>query len=316
MHLLHAGPTALWALLAGVVTTLLSVSGSFERIAQVFKLLCLSLFSYVIVLFLVHPRWDDVVGHLLVPHIRLDAAYLSLLVAFFGTTISPYLFFWQSAHRVEEMREENERGDRPVPLSDRTRRDGDLKRRTSRVDVFTGMTFSNFVMFAIIVGTAATVGHQGPRDIQSAAQAAETLRPLAGHFAQAIFALGFIGTGMLAVPVLAASGAVGMSGLLGERWGFSRSLRQAPVFYGLVLAGTIGGTALSLIHLNPIRLLVISALVNGIAAAPLLFVILRVANDPTIMGDERNGRLANLLGWLTVAIMATGAIALLATGGA
>jgi NRAMP (natural resistance-associated macrophage protein)-like metal ion transporter len=313
MQLLHAGPTAAWALAAGVVTTVLLVSGSFQRIAQVFKFLCLSLLAYVIVLFLVHPRWGDVLHHLVVPHVSLDREYLSLLVAFFGTTISPYLFFWQSAHRVEEMREENAHGTLPVPLPDRSSAAGKLKTRTSRVDVFVGMTFSNFVMFAIIVGTASTIGGHGHPDIASAAQAADTLRPLAGHFAATIFALGFIGTGMLAIPVLAASGAVGMSGLLGRRWGFSRSLRQAPVFYGLVVVGTIGGTALSLLHINPIRLLVISALVNGAAAAPLLFVVLRVAGDGAIMGEHRNGRLANLLGWLTVAIMATGAVALVVT---
>jgi Mn2+/Fe2+ NRAMP family transporter len=245
--------------------------------------------------------------------VSFDREYLALLVAFFGTTISPYLFFWQSAHRVEEMREDNEHGNLPVPLADRSSADGQLKARTTRVDVFAGMTLSNFVMFAIIVGTASTIGGHGHPDIASAAQAADTLRPLAGHFAAAIFAMGFIGTGMLAVPVLAASGAVGMSGLLGRRWGFSRSVRQAPVFYGLVVVGTIGGTALSLLHINPIRLLVISALVNGVAAAPLLFVIMRVASDPAIMGEERNGRLANLLGWITVAVMASGAVALVVT---
>jgi NRAMP (natural resistance-associated macrophage protein)-like metal ion transporter len=313
MHLLHAGPTAAWALAAGLVTTGLLVSGSFERIAQVFKFLCLSLVAYVVVLFLVHPRWGDVLRHLVVPHVRFEREYLSLLVAFFGTTISPYLFFWQSAHRVEEMREENDHGDLPVPLGDRPPGARKQKLRTSRVDVFAGMTFSNLVMFAIIVATASTIAGHGHPDIESAAHAADTLRPLAGRFAATIFALGFIGTGMLAIPVLAASGAVGMSGLLGQRWGFSRSLRQAPVFYGLLVAGTIGGTALSLLHINPIRLLVLSALVNGVAASPLLFVIMRVASDPAIMGEERNGRLANLLGWITVAIMASGAVALIVT---
>ncbi|MEA3019346.1 MAG: hypothetical protein QOI47_870 [Actinomycetota bacterium] len=318
MTLLHAGPTVLWALLAGVATTVLLVSGSFHRLAQIFKILCLSLLSYVVVLFLVHPRWGAVGKALVVPHVRVDSQYLSLLVAFLGTTISPYLFFWQSANRIEEMREEKAGGDKPLPLRDRPLRSANAKLRTSRLDVFTGMTFSNIVMFAVVVATASTLGGHGHPDIQSASQAASALKPLAGRFAEAVFALGFIGTGMLAVPVLAASGAVGLAGLLGRSWGFSRSLKEAPTFYLLVFAGTLGGTALSLVHVNPIQLLVISALVNGMAAAPFLFVIMLVANDPEIMAGERNHWLANGVGWLTVAIMASGAIAMvvmLAAGG-
>jgi NRAMP (natural resistance-associated macrophage protein)-like metal ion transporter len=315
LNLLHAGPTSAWALVAGVAVTVLLVSGSFHRIAQVFKYLCLSLFAYVVVLFMVKLSWRSVLSHLIVPHIRFDGGYLALLVAFLGTTISPYLFFWQSAHRIEQMRDENEHGDRPVPLSERPLTAANIKRRSSRLDVFVGMTFSNFVMFAIVVVTASTLGAHGHPDIRSASQAASALKPLAGRFAEAVFALGFVGTGMLAVPVLAASGAVGMAGLLGKSWGFSRSIRQAPTFYGLVLAGTIGGTVLSLLHINPFRLLIISALVNGVAAAPFLFIIMLVANDPNIMGAQRNRTLANILCGTTVVIMAAGAILLLVTRG-
>jgi Mn2+/Fe2+ NRAMP family transporter len=301
-----------WALVAGVVTTALLMSGSFHRIALIFKLLCLSLLTYVVVLFLVHPHWSSVASHVFLPRIRFSAEYLSLLVAFLGTTIAPYLFFWQSAHRVEELREEDGRGSRPVRLEDRSTRAAEEKLRASRLDVFAGMTFSNLVMFAIIVVSAETIGSQGHKNIASASEAATSLRPLAGDLAGTVFALGFIGTGMLAVPVLAASGAAGLAGLLGKSWGFSRSLRQAPTFYGLVLAGAIAGTLLSLVDINPIRLLVISALVNGVAAAPFLFVIVLIANDRQLMGDKRNHWLANTLGWATTAIMATGAIVLIA----
>jgi Mn2+/Fe2+ NRAMP family transporter len=181
--------------------------------------------------------------------------------------------------------------------------------------VFTGMTFSNLVMFAIIVATAETLHAHGKTSVQSAAQAATALKPFAGHFASAIFALGFIGSGLLAVPVLAGSGSVGMAGLLGKKWGFSRSVRKAPVFYGLVALGTIGGTALSLLHVNPIKLLILVAVINGVAAAPFLIVVMWVSSDRRLMGDYVNGKAAKILGWATAALMGAAAIALFATGG-
>jgi Mn2+/Fe2+ NRAMP family transporter len=147
------------------------------------------------------------------------------------------------------------------------------------------MTFSNLVMFAIIVATAQTLHARGQTSIQSAAQAAQALKPFAGHFASAIFALGFIGSGLLAIPVLAGAGSVGMAVLLGKKWGFERSVRKAPVFYGLVALGTLGGTALSLLHVNPIKLLVLVAVINGVAAAPFLVVVMRVSSSKRIMGD-------------------------------
>jgi Mn2+/Fe2+ NRAMP family transporter len=245
----------------------------------------------------------------------LNKTYLALLVAVLGTTISPYLFFWQSAHRIEEMRDAPEGGAEPVPLKRLSRRRAGKKERMSRLDVFTGMAFSNVVMFAIIVATAETLHIHHLTNIQSAAQAAKALRPFAGRFASAIFALGFIGSGLLAVPVLAASGSVGMAGLLGREWGFSRSIRQAPVFYGLLALGTVGGTAFSLLHVNPIKLLVLVAVINGVAAAPFLFVVMRISSSQRLMGKHANGLTANILGWLTAAIMAAAAIALFATGG-
>jgi Mn2+/Fe2+ NRAMP family transporter len=232
-----------------------------------------------------------------------------------GTTISPYLFFWQSAHRLEEMREEPEDGDNPQPLKNRSRTRAKLKERTSRVDVFSGMAFSNIVMFAIIATTAATLHAHHITNIQSAAQAAQALKPLVGHLSSQVFALGFVGSGLLAVPVLAGSGSVGLAGLLGKEWGFSRSVRKAPLFYGLVALGTVGGTALSLLNINPIQLLVFVAVVNGVIAAPLLIIVMRVSASRSLMGNYVNGKVASTLGWLTVAIMAGASIALFATGG-
>jgi NRAMP (natural resistance-associated macrophage protein)-like metal ion transporter len=315
MQLLHAGPTWLWALAAGILITALLVLGSFARIALAFKLLCAALLSYLVVAVLVTHQWGSVLSHTLIPHIELNKAYLVLLVAVLGTTISPYLFFWQSAHRLEEMRDEPEGGARAQPLRRQSPQRARRKQSTSRLDVFTGMTFSNLVMFAIMVATAQTLHAHGKTSIQSAAQAAEALKPFAGHFASALFALGFIGSGLLAIPVLAGAGSVGMAGLLGKQWGFERSVRKAPVFYGLVALGTLGGTVLSLLHVNPIKLLVLVAVINGVAAAPFLVVVMRVSGNRRIMGDYVNGNAASILGWLTTALMAAAAIALLATGG-
>jgi NRAMP (natural resistance-associated macrophage protein)-like metal ion transporter len=315
MQLLHAGPTWLWALVAGVLITTVLVLGSFARIALVFKVLCAALLSYLVVAVMVTHQWGSVLSHTLIPHIELSKAYLALLVAVLGTTISPYLFFWQSAHRLEEMRDEPGGGARAQPLRRQSPKRARRKQSTSRLDVFTGMAFSNLVMFAIIVATAQTLNAHGKTSIQSAAQAAQALRPFAGPFASAIFALGFIGSGLLAIPVLAGAGSVGMAGLLGKQWGFSRSVRKAPVFYGLVALGTVGGTALSLLHVNPIKLLVFVAVINGLAAAPFLVVVMRVSGSKRIMGDYVNGNAAKILGWLTAALMAAAAIALFATGG-
>jgi NRAMP (natural resistance-associated macrophage protein)-like metal ion transporter len=315
MNLLNAGPSWLWALLSGVAISALLVIGSFARIALVFRALAGALVVYIVVVVIVTHDWLRVLDYTVVPHIELNKAYIALLVAILGTTISPYLFFWQSANRLEEMRDAPEAGSRPETLKMRSQSRAQLKERTSRLDVFSGMAFSNVVMFAIIATTAQTLHVHNITNIQSAAQAASSLKPFAGRFSSVIFALGFIGSGLLAVPVLAASGSVGLSGLVGREWGFSRSVREAPLFYVLVAVGTIGGTALSLLNVNPIKLLVFVAVINGVIAAPLLIVVLVISNSRQLMGDYVNGHAANILGWLTFALMAVASIALFATGG-
>ena len=257
----------------------------------------------------VQGRGDDL---RIIDRLLFQRSYIALLVAILGTTISPYLFFWQSMHRLEEMRDEPEGGDEPEQLSDRSDLAAKKKERTSRFDVFSGMAFSNIVMFAIIVTTAATLGKHGKHNIQSAAEAASALKPVAGRFASTLFALGFIGAGMLAIPVLAGAGSAGMAGLLGKATGFSRSPRKAPTFYGLVLVGTLGGAALSLLGINPIRLLVFVAVLNGVAAAPFLVLVMLISNDKKIMGDYSNGKLARILGWGTTALMTAAAVILFA----
>jgi NRAMP (natural resistance-associated macrophage protein)-like metal ion transporter len=314
MHILHAGPIGPWAVASGTLITVLVISGSFPLIAHIFKLLCASLLAYVAVLFVIRVPWSSVARHTIEPHIELTKGYLALLAGVLGTTISPYLFFWQSAHRLEEMRDEPEGGKgQPEPLEKRTRSQANRKERTSRLDVFTGMLLSNGVMFAIILGTAVTLGAHRQHNIESAAQAASALRPVAGPSAATLFALGFIGAGFLAVPVLAGAGSAGMAGLLGKPSGFSRSPREAPFFYGLVLVGTMGGMALTVTGIEPVHLLVLVAIINGVAAAPFLAVVMVIADDHNLMGAYTNGRLARSLGWATTALMAAAAIGAIAT---
>jgi NRAMP (natural resistance-associated macrophage protein)-like metal ion transporter len=312
MRLLHAGSEALWALIAGALLIILVFTGSFELTARVLKFFCLALVAYVVVLFFISVPWGTVLIHTIVPHVEFSKGYLALLIAVLGTTISPYLFFWQSMHRIEDMREEPAGGKKPLALGRRSTMAAADKQSTSRFDVFSGMGISNLVMFAIIVATAVTLDRHGHHvTINSPAQAAAALKPVAGRMASYIFAFGFIGSGMLAIPVLAGSGAAGLSGMLGRATGYSNSPRKAPLFYALCAVGIGGGMTFSLLSVNPITLLVLVAVINGIAAAPFLAVTMLVSSDRAIMGTYVNGRAALVLGWGTVAVMSVAAILLL-----
>ncbi len=302
MQLLHAGPAPLWSAIAGIAIAVALVFGSFGMIGKIFKWLCLVLLVYVVVLVVAHLNWADVGLGLIGGRFQLTPASLGLVVAVLGTSISPYMFFWQSAQRVEELREEDLGGDGAPRLDDRSARQAKKKLKDARVDVFTGMAFSVVIMFAIIAATAATLGAHH-KTVTSAAEAAQALAPVAGSYASIIFAIGFIGSGVLAVPVLAASGAAGMAGLLQKDWGFDRSVRKAPVFYGILIAGIVLGTVLSVVSSDPIQLLVLSAIVNGIAAGPFLIIVMLISRDGAIMGVYRNGPLANTMGWIVTIVM-------------
>ena len=302
MALLHAGPAPLWSALAGVLIVAALVAGSFDLIGRVFKWLCMVLLVYIAVLFVAHVNWADVLRGLVGTGIRFSADYLGLTVAVLGTTISPYMFFWQTAQRVEQLRAEDLGGDKAPALSDRTPGAARRTLRNGRLDVIVGMAFSNLIMFAIIAASGATLGKQGTQ-VQTAADAAKALAPIAGSYSTILFAVGFIGSAVLAIPVLAASGAAGMAGLANEEWGLDRSPRKAPLFYLLLVAGVLAGTAMSLFSSNPIGLLVLSAILNGIAAGPFLVVMMLIARDRRIMRQYVNGRLAATLGWTTTVVM-------------
>ncbi|MEC5170928.1 Nramp family divalent metal transporter [Glaciihabitans sp. GrIS 2.15] len=302
MNLLHAGPAFLWAAIAGIAIVITVIAGSFAMIGRIFKWLCMVLLVYVGVLFVSHVNWADVGRGLIGGQIKFSPAYLGLVVGVLGTTISPYMFFWQSAQRIEELRAEKRGGDKAPALEERPPQEARRRLRNGRVDVFTGMVFSVLIMFAIIASSAATLGAHH-KAVSSAADAAKALQPIAGNYAGILFAVGFIGSGVLAVPVLAASGAAGLSGLLNKNWGLDRSPRKAPLFYILLGVGIIAGTVLAVVSTDPIGLLILSAIVNGIAAGPFLIVIMLISRDRKIMGDYRNGKLAATMGWLTTVIM-------------
>ena len=303
MQMLGAGPDHLWSAIAGVGIAVALMSGSFAAIAKVFKWLCVTLLAYVAVLFVANVDWPDVLEGLLGLKFSFAPEYLGLIVAVLGTTISPYLFFWQSAHRVQELRAEDHGGEEAVGLKERPDAAAAAHTlRKARADVFIGMVFSVLVMFSIMAATAATLGKDGT-DVNTAADVAKALQPVVGPAATFLFAAGFIGTGILGVPVLAASGAAGLAGLLGKDWGLDLSPRRAPLFYTLLGVGMVAGVLISFFSNDPIGLLVFSATVNGIAAAPFLVVTMLISRDKEIMGDYRNGRLAATLGWFTAAVM-------------
>ena len=308
MNLLHAGPAWVWALAGGFAVLVLLVRGSFRLVARVFNALALSLFVYVVVVVFTHPDWPSVVGHAFVPHVQLSKGYAAMVVAILGTTISPYMLFWQSGHRIEEMRDEPAGGEKAVPLKRRSRPEAQFKRRAALLDVVAGMAFSQIIALSIMIATADTLGAHHTASIASAAQAAAALRPVAGRYAELFFALGFIGSGMLAIPVLVGSASIGISGLLGKEWGFSRPFREAPFFYWLIIVGTLLGTVLSVLPINVISLLVFSAVVNGILAPAFLVLLMLIGRDRQITGGEvRIGRVLRWGGWLTAGVMGAAA---------
>jgi NRAMP (natural resistance-associated macrophage protein)-like metal ion transporter len=316
-ELLAPGPAWAWTLGAGLAITLLLLSGSFSTIARVLKLLCLALLGYVGVLLVADVDWGDALHHTLVPSLELDRSNVALLLAVLGATLPPYVFSWQSVHRLEEMREEPEGGDDPVPLTARPAWHARRKERTSALDVVAGMCFAVIVMYAVIVASALARDAGGPATITSAADVARSLEPVAGPAATALFAVGIVAAGALAVPVLAGGGSALLAGLLGRPWGFSRSVREAPAFYGLVAAGTVVGTALGMQQTDPVALLVLAATVNGATAAPLLALVMVLSGDRRLMGEHRCGVVLRVLGWCAVGVMtaAAGGLAITAVLG-
>jgi len=280
---------------------------SYRHIARIFKWLTLVLFAYIVTAFLAHPDWNAVLSATFVPHIIWSSAFLATIVALLGTTISPYLFFWQASQEVED---ERAQGRTTVK-----QREGatDKELHVARTDVITGMFFSNLVMYFIILTTAATLHAHGQTNIETARQAAEALRPLAGNDAYLLFTLGLIGTGMLAVPVLAGSAAYAVAearkwrGTLEDRPGISRK------FYGVVAVSMLLGLAFDFLGFNAVKMLFYSAVLNGVLAPPLIVLVILLTSKPQIMGVRVSSRPLRYLGWVTAAVMIAASIGMFIT---
>ncbi len=291
-------------LYAGLIVSLLFWS-SYRTIARTFKWLTLVLFAYVLAAFLARPDWHGVLRATLVPQIQWSRDYLATLVGILGTTISPYLFFWQSSQEVEEERALGRR-----TMSEREgSTDEELQR--ARTDVVTGMFFSNFVMYFIILTTAATLHAHGQTHIMTARQAAEALRPLAGDGAYWLFTLGLIGTGMLGVPVLAGACAYAVAEAGVWRGSLEDRPRLAPKFYAVVAVSMVLGLALDYAGFDAVAMLFWSAVVNGVLAPPLIVLVVLLTSDRTVMGERVNSPLLRWLGWVTAAMMAAAATAMI-----
>lgn len=304
-------PVPIAAMIVPIALIILAVQiwGSYRLIAKIFTWLTLALFAYIGSAFFAKPNWAGVLKGTLIPTISFNAQFLSTLVAILGTTISPYLFFWQANQEVEE----------EISMGRRTlaQRKGatDAEMKYAAWDVNIGMLFSNVVMYFIILATAATLFKAGKTNIQSATDAAQALRPLAGEGAYFLLAVGLIGAGFLAVPILTGSSAYAVAEAFGGKYGFDQKPQRAKLFYGVIAASTLVGMLINFLGINPISALFWTAVINGFLAPPLLVVIMLIANNRKVMGDRVNGRWVNLLGWATTVIMFAAAIGLILTWG-
>ena len=292
-------PLVFWLVSITLLSLVLEVFVSYRLYARVLKYLTFSLLTYVVTAFIVTQDWRAALVATLVPTVVASREYVLNVVAILGTTISPYLFFWQASEEVEEevLRHKITSMGAGVP------RISQKEIRELRLDTLTGMLFSNVIMFFIILTTASTLGLHGIRDVATADQAAAALRPLAGTFASLLFAIGIIGTGLLAIPVLAGSASYALSEAFGWREGLYRKFQQAHGFYGVITIATVIGLLMNFTSIPPMKLLYYSAVLNGIAAPPLLVIILFIANNRRIMGAYTNSRFSNVLGVAITVLM-------------
>ena len=301
--LLIGGSAQLFTLLFGVICIVLEVWLSYPRYAAVLKWTTLSLFSYVAVVIVADVPWPTALKSLVVPTVELTGASAMAMVAILGTTISPYLFFWQAGQEVEEQHRHHAK---PLCVSPKTA-GPELAR--IRLDTIVGMAFSSLVSLAIVFATAATLHRHGVTDIATSAQAAEALRPIAGEFAFALFALGIIGTGLLAVPVLAGSAAYAVSEVFGWAESLDAKPNDARAFYATIAVATLLGAALNFVGLDPVRALYWAAVVNGVLAAPLMAVMMLIVRNPRVMGRLTVSRSMAFWGWAATAVMASASLA-------
>jgi len=307
LRLLLGGSAHVYSVTFGLLCLLLQVFIPYQRYVRYLKWLTLALLAYVAVVFTIHVPWLEVIDRVVWPKLALTRESVMMIVALFGTTISPYLFFWQAAQEMEDLRGAREAGEAITHTAARAHL------RRIRWDTYIGMGFSNLVAFFIILSAAATLNRAGVTDIQTSAQAAEALRPLAGDFAFLLFSLGIIGTGMLAVPVLAGSAAYAVVESFDWDSGLDKKLHEAKEFYGIIALATVGGVLLNFAPIDPIKALFWSAVINGVIALPIMVVMMLLGSNARVMGRFVIGKRLRWLGWLATLIMAVAVAAMFAT---
>ncbi|HVX81669.1 MAG TPA: divalent metal cation transporter [Devosiaceae bacterium] len=308
LKLLIGGPSLLYVVGFAAVSVLLEVFVRYSRYVSVLKYLTLSLLAYVATVFVVGTPWGEVLHSLVLPPIRFEKGYVLAATAVLGTTISPYLFFWQAEEEVEE---EQEKPEKEPLIKAPVQAPGELYR--IRIDTVIGMALSNLVALCIIVTAAATLNAHGHTNIETAAQAAEALRPVAGPFAFWLFAAGIVGTGLLAMPVLAGSAAYALGEAMGWRVGLAQKAGRAPAFYGAIALATLFGAAMNFSPIDPIKALFWSAVINGIVAVPIMAIMMLMTRRPDIMGEFVLPGYLRVLGWLATAAMGATVLALALT---
>ena len=306
--MLAGGPHLVYVVIFGVLCTLMQVFMQYTRYVAVLKWLTIVLFSYVATLFVVHVPWAGVAKGLLLPKFSGDPQYWETVVAILGTTISPYLFFWQASQEVEDIHEIPRR----EPLLDKPRQAASAEERI-RLDTLVGMAFSNVVAISIIITVGATLHPAGITNIESSVQAAEALKPIGGSLAFALFALGIIGTGLLSIPVLAGSAAYALGEALKWKVGLKLQPMEGRTFYGTIALATLIGVALNFTGINPIKALYYSAVINGLVAVPIIACMMLLSSDKKVMGRFTVEGALFYLGWATAGVMALAGIGMVVT---
>ena len=310
LHLVIGGPPHLYVVLLGVACAALLFVLSYERYVGFVKWMTLSMFAYFATAYSIDLPWGEIAYHTIVPELPLDPPSVAVFVAVMGTTISPYIFIWQASLEAERAR--------GLP---KLRRFGPHARLAGaeiiriRIDTFAGMAVAALIAYAVIITAAATLHRQGIFEVHTAAEAAEALRPATGRFAEYLFALGILGTGLLAVPMLAGSAAYALAEARKHPVGLRRTPAEARVFYGTILIATLAGVAMNFARVDPMRALLGSAVINGLISVPLLVMMMLIAREPAIMGRLVLPRRLIALGWITTAIMLATAIGLVVTLG-
>jgi NRAMP (natural resistance-associated macrophage protein)-like metal ion transporter len=296
-------PTFLFCIIFTAILLFVIIQYSYQKMAGLLKWLCVALLFYLVIPFIVHPDWGAVVRHTFIPSIRFDKEFLSILVAILGTTISPYLFFWQATMEAEDI----EHMKRKRIFVNKRMLD-DMK-----TDVNTGMFFSNLVMYFVILTAGVVLYGAGVKQIDTVEQAAHSMKPLAGQLSYLLFAIGVIGTGFLAIPVLAGC----LSYILAETFNFSKGLDkkfyQAKPFYGMIVVSLVAGLCLQFLGITPVQALLYTAILYGLTAPVMIAVLLHIGNNKKIMGTHTNSVFSNVLGWLTLLLMTAAAVGLIWT---